>query len=151
MISKNILSHEYFSRMSKALVQASANRPTLVIDKKHLDDNLDALLSIIQTDFDYRIVAKSLPSVPLLKYIMQRSGSNRLMSFHLPFLFHIVEHLPQADILLGKPMTVACARQFYKWHQSLTGSSFNPKKQLHWLVDSLERLQQYQVLARELD
>jgi D-serine deaminase-like pyridoxal phosphate-dependent protein len=137
--------------MSKALVQAGANRPTLVIDKKHLDDNLDALLSIIQTDFDYRIVAKSLPSVPLLKYIMQRSGSNRLMSFHLPFLFHIVEHLPQADILLGKPMPVACARQFYKWHQSLTGSSFNPKKQLHWLVDSLERLQQYQVLARELD
>ena len=82
---------------------------------------------------------------------MQRSGSNRLMSFHLPFLLHVAEHLPQADILLGKPMPVASARQFYQWHQSLADSSFAPEKQLHWLVDSLERLQQYQALAKELN
>ncbi len=151
MTSNNLLSAEYFSQMSQALLQAGAHRPTLVVDKQRLDENLDALLSVIQTGFDYRIVAKSLPSVPLLRYIMQRSGSNRLMSFHLPFLLHVAEHLPQADILLGKPMPVASARQFYQWHQSLADSSFAPEKQLHWLVDSLERLQQYQALAKELN
>lgn len=151
MISKNSLSTEYFSQISQALIQAGAHRPTLVVDKQRLDENLDALLSVIQTGFNYRIVAKSLPSVPLLKYIMERSGSNRLMSFHLPFLLHVVEHLPQADILLGKPMPVASARQFYQWHQSLDTSKFIPKKQLHWLVDSLERLQQYQAFAKELN
>jgi D-serine deaminase-like pyridoxal phosphate-dependent protein len=150
MMLNNPLSTEYFTQMSLALKQSGAHRPTLVVDKQRLDENLDALLSVIQSGFDYRIVAKSLPSVPLLKYLMQRSGSNRLMSFHLPFLLHVVEHIPHADILLGKPMPVASARQFYQWHQSLDSSSFNPKKQLHWLVDSLERLQQYQALAKEL-
>jgi len=153
MIIKNPLSADYFQQMSRALVQAGAHRPTLVVDKQRLDHNLDELLKVIQTGFDYRIVAKSLPSIPLLKYIMQKSGSNRLMSFHLPFLMHVVENLPRADVLLGKPMTVAGARQFYHWLQQQDGNAenFKAEKQLHWLVDSLERLQQYQALAKELN
>ena len=102
-------------------------------------------MDVIQQGFDYRIVAKSLPSIPLLEYIMKRSGSNRLMSFHLPFLFHVVKHLPHADILLGKPMPVTAAQQFYNWHStlgssSLSSSSFKPAEQLHWLVDSFRAL-----------
>jgi len=151
MTSPNPTSADYFHQLSRALVQAGINQPVLIVDKQRLDKNLDHLLHTIQTGFDYRIVAKSLPSIPLLSYIMKKSGSNRLMSFHLPFLLHVVKNLPHADILLGKPMTVAAARQFYQWHQSLNGTSFNPKKQLHWLVDSLERLQQYQALAKELN
>ncbi|CCK76898.1 Hypothetical protein OLEAN_C27220 [Oleispira antarctica RB-8] len=151
MTTATTSSTEYFHNMSLALKDAGAFRPTLVIDKTRLNENLDHLSTVIQSGFDYRIVAKSLPSIPLLKYIMQRSGSNRLMSFHLPFLFHVVKHLPHADVLLGKPMSVAAARQFYQWHQSLDVSSFEPKQQLHWLVDSVERLQQYQALAKELN
>lgn len=149
-IPNTLLSAEYFNSISQALAQAGAYRPTLVVDKQRLDENLNALMSVIQTGFDYRIVAKSLPSVPLLKYIMQRSGSNRLMSFHLPFLLHVVEHLPEADILLGKPMPVAGARQFYQWFESQADSLFVPDQQLHWLVDSVDRLRQYQDLAKDL-
>jgi len=151
MTTATTLSTEYFHSISQALKDAGAFRPTLVVDKTRLDENLDHLLAVMQRGFEYRIVAKSLPSIPLLKYIMQRSGSNRLMSFHLPFLFHVAKHLPHADVLLGKPMPVAAARQFYQWQHSLDGSSFNPQKQLHWLVDSVERLQQYQALAKELN
>ena len=150
MTIATMLSTEYFHNISRALKDAGAFQPTLVVDKVRLDENIDHLLEVIQQGFEYRIVAKSLPSIPLLKYIMQRSGSNRLMSFHLPFLLHVVKHLPYADVLLGKPMPVAAARQFYQWHQSFNSSSFVPQKQLHWLVDSLERLQQYQALAKEL-
>jgi len=151
MTSTNPLSADYFHQLSRALVQAGVHQPALIIDKQRLDTNLDHLLNVIQTGFDYRIVAKSLPSIPLLSYIMEKSGSNRLMSFHLPFLFHVVKNLPHADILLGKPMSVAAARQFYQWHQTLVGTSFNSENQLHWLVDSFERLQQYQALAKELN
>lgn len=151
MTTYNSLSAGYFTQLSQALKQAPANSPTLIVDKQRLDENIDALLSVTETGLDYRIVAKSLPSVPLLKYIMQKTGSNRLMSFHLPFLQHVVKHLPQADILIGKPMPVATANQFYQWYHSLTDSKFTPTKQLHWLVDSLERLQQYQTLAKELN
>lgn len=153
---KQTPSAHYFNEISQALKQAGAHRPTLVIDKQRLDQNLSSLMKVIQTGFDYRIVAKSLPSIPLLKYIMKQSGSNRLMSFHLPFLLHVVKNLPHTDILLGKPMTVSGARQFYQWQQHIQstkeqGYEFQPEKQLHWLVDSLERLKQYQELAKELN
>lgn len=156
MIKTTTLSAEYFQDISKALLESGAFRPTLVIDKTRFDENLKHLMDVIQQGFDYRIVAKSLPSVPLLEYIMERSGSNRLMSFHLPFLFHVVKHLPHADVLLGKPMPIAAAQQFYHWHStlsssSLSSSSFKPAEQLHWLVDSLDRLQQYQELAKRLN
>ena len=150
MTINTFLSAEYFTQLGLALSQAGAYRPTLVVDKQRLDENLDALLAVIQTGFDYRVVAKSLPSVPLLNYILQRSGSNRLMSFHIPFLKHVVEHIPTADILLGKPMPVAGVREFYQWHNTLSDSRFDTHKQLHWLVDSVERLKQYQALAKEL-
>ena len=63
MKKNTLLSAEYFSQVSKALVQAGAHRPTLVVDKQRLDENLDTLLAVIQTGFDYRIVAKSLPAI----------------------------------------------------------------------------------------
>ena len=50
-----------------------------------------------------RLVEKSLPSPGLLSYIGQRAGTQRLMSFHQPFLNHDAQVYPQSDILLGKP------------------------------------------------
>lgn len=147
---------KYFSLLSQALIQSGVHQPTIVVDKQRLDENLDALLSVMQTGIDYRIVAKSLPSVPFIKYLMQRSGSNRLMSFHLPFLLHVAQNIPSADVLLGKPMTVSGARQFYQHQKAFTSlnkhpETFNTETQLHWLIDSLDRLKQYQALAKELN
>ncbi len=143
-------SKEYFPGLSHALARDGAFQPTLVVDKQRLDHNIEQLLAIIEQGFDYRIVAKSLPSLPLLKYIMARTGSCRLMSFHLPFLTHVVEHIPNADILLGKPMPVESVRQFYLWYARHPELKFDPTKQLQWLVDSTERLGQYQLLSDEL-
>lgn len=142
----------YFQNLSHALQQAGCCAPTLVIDKERLDRNIDQLINVLNRGFDYRIVAKSLPSVPLLQYIMRRTGTHRLMSFHLPFLMHLVEHLPAADILLGKPMPVAAARRFYQWHAAQTANvCFSPEMQLQWLIDNNDRLRQYELLAQGLN
>lgn len=142
----------YFSALSAALQQANVARPTLVIDKQRLDHNIDQMLDILNRGFAYRIVAKSLPSVPLLDYLMRRTGSNRLMCFHLPFMMQLVEHFPAADILLGKPMPVAAAERFYRWYQDHAEFlCFDPELQLQWLIDTPERLQQYQALAQRLN
>ncbi|UXD88079.1 DSD1 family PLP-dependent enzyme [Thalassolituus hydrocarboniclasticus] len=142
----------YFQNLTRDLQQAGICTPTLVIDKERLDRNIDHLIDVLNRGFDYRIVAKSLPSVPLLQYIMRRTGTQRLMSFHLPFLMHLVEHIPAADILMGKPMPIAAARHFYQWHSQQTSSMcFAPELQLQWLIDSNERLQQYASMARELN
>lgn len=141
----------YFQNLTHALQQAGVCTPTLVIDKERLDRNTDHLIDVLNRGFDYRIVAKSLPSIPMLQYIMRRTGSTRLMSFHLPFLMSLIEHIPTADILLGKPMPVCAARHFYHRHGQQTSMSFAPELQLQWLIDSPQRLEQYEQLAQELN
>ena len=151
MTAETSMSELYFQDLTQALHKAGVTTPTLVIDKQRLDHNIDQLIQTLNQGFNYRIVAKSLPSVPLLQYIMRRTGTQRLMSFHLPFLMHLAEQIPAADILMGKPMPVAAARHFYQWHERQTANlCFSPEHQLQWLIDSPERLQQYADLARQL-
>ena len=139
---------DYFRQLSAALDAVGQSKPTLVVDRQLLDANLETLLSHINGRFDYRIVVKSLPSVPLLELVMQASGSNRLMLFHQPFINKVAERFPQADILLGKPMPVAAAHNFYR---QFSGGAFKPQRQLHWLVDTAKRVAQYDELARQIN
>ncbi len=81
-----------------------------------------------------------------MNYIAQRAGTQKLMSFHQPFLNHDAQVFPQSDILLGKPLPVRSAELFYQTHKG----PFDPAKQLQWLLDGPERLQQYLALAQGL-
>jgi D-serine deaminase-like pyridoxal phosphate-dependent protein len=78
---------------------------------------------------------------------MQASGSNRLMLFHQPFVNEVTVQFPHADVLMGKPMPVAAARNFYR---QFAGGEFVPAQQLRWLLDTPERVVQYAALATEL-
>lgn len=145
------MSTHYFGQISNALHQSGIAYPVLVVDKARLDHNIACLKKTLDKGFDYRIVAKSLPSIPMLRYIMSQTDTNRLMCFHLPFLMHVVESLPDADILLGKPMTAAGVKRFYHWYQTHAENlNFDPDKQLQWLVDSESRLQAYEAAAQLL-
>jgi D-serine deaminase-like pyridoxal phosphate-dependent protein len=137
----------YFGELSAALDKAALAKPSLVVDRSRLLENIRTLVGHMQGRFDYRIVAKSLPSLPLLGTVMEVSGSNRLMLFHQPFINQVAVKFPDADVLLGKPMPVAAARNFY--HQ-FSGGSFDPRRQLRWLLDTPQRVSQYDELARAL-
>jgi len=138
---------DYFVDLSQALDRAGIARPVMVIDKQKLKQNVQVMRSHIGQRFAYRIVAKSLPSVDLIKAVMAEANTSRLMLFYQPFANQIAEQIPHADILFGKPMPVAAAHNFYR---QLRGN-FNPAKQLQWLIDSPQRLQQYADLAKQLD
>ncbi|WP_067521787.1 alanine racemase [Endozoicomonas ascidiicola] len=143
--------HErYFQNLDKVLKNSGICQPTLVIDKQRLDQNIDHLKSVVDRGFDYRIVAKSLPSIPMLRYIMERTGTRRLMSFHIPFLIQVAKEIPEADVLLGKPMPISAVNAFYQWYLSAQGA-FDQQSQLQWLVDSVERLQEYEHFAKQHD
>ncbi len=137
----------YFRALSAALDTAGQSKPTLVVDRELLLANIRTLKAHISDRFAYRIVVKSLPSIPLLETIMQLTGSKRFMSFHQPFLNRIAIQFPQADILLGKPMPVMAARNFYR---QFPGGDFDPQRQLRWLLDTPERIVQYDELAQGL-
>jgi D-serine deaminase-like pyridoxal phosphate-dependent protein len=137
----------YFQQLSAALNEAGIARPSLVVDRDRLLQNVRTLMGHIDGRFHYRIVAKSLPSLPLLGTVMEASGSNRLMLFHQPFINQVARRYPHADVLLGKPMPVAAARNFY---QQFDGGDFQPQRQLRWLLDTPERVAQYAELAQQL-
>ncbi|MCZ6828799.1 MAG: DSD1 family PLP-dependent enzyme [Gammaproteobacteria bacterium] len=135
-----------FQALSAALDRAGLARPTLVIDKQKLLANADVLKQHLAGKYHYRVVAKSLPSLPLLQAVMTRTHTRRLMVFHQPFLNLIARELPDTELLLGKPMPVAAAARFYEHHRN---PEFDAREQLQWLVDSGARLQQYAELARQ--
>ena len=135
----------YFSRLQAALQAEGELLPRLIVDLDRLDHNIDqAVAFAAQAGKALRLVEKSLPSFQLLDYIARRAGTRRLMSFHQPFLNLDAQHWPDADILLGKPLPAALAERFYQLHQG----GFDPQRQLQWLIDAPERLQQYLALAQ---
>ncbi|MDC0661047.1 DSD1 family PLP-dependent enzyme [Marinobacter sp. SS21] len=141
---------DYFQALSTAAAAHNQYRPLMIVDEQRLLANLDTLTDRLAGQYHYRIVAKSLPSVELLQLLMARAGTERLMVFHQPFLTQVAHHIPQADVLLGKPMPVQAARQFYQEFFASGDPRFQPARQLQWLVDSPHRLAQYRQLAEEL-
>ena len=138
---------DYFLRISNALKEHVLGRPAIVVDKARLIENVDVIRRHLENRFQFRIVAKSLPSIPLIKEVMDRAETNKLMVFHLPFLTAVAQQIPNADVLMGKPMPMNAVRTFYRLAPS---SGFDASKQLQWLVDNPVRMQQYARLGEEL-
>ncbi len=135
----------YFASLQQALRAAGLFKPTLVIDRPRLLANLDEVLGHLPESLKYRIVVKSLPAVGLVDAVMQRSASHRLMVFHQPFMTVAAARWPSCHMLLGKPMPAGSLSAFY---QSLSGQRFDAATQVEWLIDSMDRLLQYEQFAR---
>jgi D-serine deaminase-like pyridoxal phosphate-dependent protein len=121
----------------------------MVLDLDVLDENLRELNRNMADPKRFRLVVKSLPSIDLIRYVLEQTKTRKAMVFHRPFLNLVVEEFPETDVLLGKPFPVQAARIFYAKLRDT--SRFDPAKNLQWLIDSHERLLQYQQLARDLD
>ncbi len=136
----------YFRALNETLKRQGPARPVLILDLDRLDRNIAVLRESIRAPKYFRVVAKSLPSIPLLRYVFEHAQTNRVMSFHEPFLSQVAEQLRGSQVLLGKPMPVRSAAQFY----ADLKSSFDPSRQLQWLIDTPERLEEYRALAERL-
>lgn len=136
----------YFADLDALLKAQGPARPCLVLDLDRLDHNLAVFGRDLHPSKQWRVVAKSLPSIKLLDYVMRRHGTQRLMAFHQPFLNLQAQAFPASDLLLGKPMPVQAAAAFYQTHRG----PFDPARQLQWLVDTPERVTEYRALARGL-
>lgn len=137
----------YFQSLGAALGEAGVARPVLVIDKARLDHNIDQLKRVIARGFRYRVVAKSLPSVPLLRYVFERCGTQSLMCFHMPFMLQLLDALPESDVLLGKPMPVRALDDFEAW-ACASNVPEHAYARVQWLIDDVSRLERYESFAR---
>ncbi|MBI3171523.1 MAG: DSD1 family PLP-dependent enzyme [Hydrocarboniphaga effusa] len=135
----------YFAGIQSALARAGLFRPTLVVDRERLAQNLARLRQHLPANKKYRVVAKSLPSLPLLREVRAATGTDRLMIFHQPHLNLVAQQMPDAQVLLGKPMPVGAAQRFFDQYQP---GVFDAMRQIEWLVDTPQRIDEYRQLAR---
>lgn len=138
---------DYFLNLQSALKNAGIAAPTLVIDRARLNQNIDTLKSHLPDGMSYRIVAKSLPSIGLLTHIAERARTDRLMTFNQPMLNELSVAMPQASQLVGKPLPVQAARNYF---DALPAEYSAAAENIQWLVDSPERIAQYSDLAESL-
>ena len=104
----------YFKKLNETLKQYKRAVPSLIVDLDILDKNLEKLKQTLNNPSQFRIVVKSLPSIELIQYVMQKTGSKKLMVFHQPFLSMFSEISDNSvDILMGKPMPVKNAAFYY--------------------------------------
>ncbi|PAU81829.1 hypothetical protein CK501_01365 [Halovibrio salipaludis] len=134
----------YFQALQSALIDAGVAGPTLVVDRARLDANIDTLMGHLPEGMGYRIVAKSLPSPKLLAHVRERTGSDKLMTFNQPMLKALGELMPDADQLLGKPLPEAAVRAHFS---QLPDPRQQALDRIQWLVDTPQRLAQYERLA----
>ena len=136
---------EYFRSIQSALAHAGLFRPTLVIDRERLARNLARLKSHLPPNKKYRVVAKSLPSLGLIREVRAAMNTNRLMVFHQPHLNVVAAQMPDAELLLGKPMPIGAAKHFFEHYKP---GSFDAARQIEWLVDTPQRIAEYRELAQ---
>lgn len=139
---------DYFTKLSAALKEQGLMRPTLVIDQDRLDANIATMKSHLPDGMGCRIVVKSLPSIEMVKHVMELAETEKLMVFDLSFLNDIARDIPKADVLFGKPMPVSLADSFY---EDFKGGAFAPSEQVQWLIDTPERLREYAKMAERRD
>ncbi|MGR6431688.1 alanine racemase [Rhizobium sp. PAMB 3174] len=137
----------YFERLGTALREAGIFRPTLVLDRDRLDGNIDVLLRGKPRGLPLRLVDKSLPSIPLLSHLMARTGTTRIMSFHLPVTLAVLEAFPDADILYGKPLPAGALASLLS--QAGADEAERLVARTVFLVDTVERLDAFARLAAE--
>ncbi|KCZ57721.1 alanine racemase [Hyphomonas chukchiensis] len=137
----------YFLDVQKALIATGIAQPTMVVDKARLNANIDTLKGFLPAGMNYRIVAKSLPSLGLIQHIRERTGTDRLMTFNLPMLLELSQAMPEANQLLGKPLPVVAAKHYF---EQLPADYSGAADNVQWLVDTPERLAQYADLAEQV-
>lgn len=141
----------YFATLARALRRSGratdAVTPVLVLDRDRLQANLRHILAAKSARMPLRVVAKSLPSLPLLELIAREAQTTRQMVFNLPYLLRQAADMPGHDLLLGKPLPAGAAQAFYQQHAR---GAFDPGRQLQWLIDTPGRLAEYRDLARAL-
>jgi hypothetical protein len=98
----------YFQGLSDELKRTNADGPSLIIDLDRLDHNLAEIAKVTGNRYQFRATTKSLPSVGLLRYILRKMNSNRVMAFHPNLMRSWLGRLTEdTEVLMGKTVPVA--------------------------------------------
>ena len=140
-----------FNAWNQTLRHQAAGRETAFVDLDAVDHNLKVVGGALGGNINLRLVAKSLPCLDLLEYMMNTACTNRVMAFAEGMVRELLLRFGgEVDILLGRPAAVDAARRTFK---ALEGQARgdNPASGVRWLIDTTERMTEFAQLARERD
>jgi D-serine deaminase-like pyridoxal phosphate-dependent protein len=135
----------YFGQLAKDLTAAGIGTPQILIDLDRLDVNANAIAAGAGPD-RYRIVEKSLPSLDLLDYVRSRTGTDRFLVLHLPFLPAILDKFSAAEVLVGKPQPIAAVKQFFAQVTDRAAAL----ARVRFLADTAERAEELAAFAAQM-
>ena len=131
-----------FAAWNELLRAHGPGKPVVLLDLDALDRNVEAVRRLAPRGLAVRVVAKSLPSVPLLERVLGGLHTHRLMVFD-DSLGVLADAFPRADFLLGKPFPVRLAASLLAERPLLA-------QRARWLIDTPARLAEYADLAHGL-
>ncbi len=137
----------YFEQIAADLNAMGIGTPRLFIDLDRLDANAAKILAEVGVE-RYRIVEKSLTSLELLAYVKERTGAEKFMVLHLPFLPPILDAFPNADVLIGKAQPTPAVETLINTFDRVDWPSVASRVQ--FIADSRARLDELTALARRL-
>ena len=136
----------YYDALAAELRAHAPSRPLALLDLDRLDANLAAVRAQLKPPQRLRLVTKSLPSLELILYALERSGASGLMVFHAPFLPDLLRATaPDVDLLLGKPVSSAEAAELYDAIGA--DAAETASRRIQWLVSDAAMLDDYLALA----
>lgn len=134
----------YFVALNAAVKDLGA--PAVVVDRVRLEANALSIVERVRAaKLGLRLVVKSLPCLALLDALEAgtRAGElRRYMAFNTSMVAALWARDPAADVLLGKPMPIAAVRALHA-----TAPAWGTRTQ--WLIDTQERLAEYDAFAQE--
>lgn len=135
---------EQFGAWNLELREKAPGRDVTVLNLDAVDHNVGVVKGLLGPGIALRIVTKSLPSLELIAYLMEKAGTRRLMAFSEGMLRALIDRFgSRVDILLGRPAPVEAAQRAFADGRSAT-------RNVRWLVDTKERLLEYKELADTL-
>jgi D-serine deaminase-like pyridoxal phosphate-dependent protein len=144
-LGDNLPTGDYFNQLGADLTAAGIGTPRVVIDVDRLDANADSIASEIGRA-RYRIVEKSLPSLDLLDHIRTRTGTDKFLLLHLPFLPALLAQFPTAQVLVGKNQPINAVKTFFDG-LATSADRADAAARVTFLVDGPTRLSELVTLA----
>jgi len=129
-----------FALWDRALRHRGQSLPCLVLDRERYLENLALARSRAQPGTGLRVVAKSLASLPMLDLAIEQLGALGVMTFSATMVQDLLQHRPDLEQLMGKPLPVGAAAQVLAGQEKAV-------EQVIWLIDTARRAQQYAELA----
>ncbi len=132
-----------FAMWNERLRRQSLGGDVAILDLDAVDRNIELVRKKVDRRFALRLVTKSLPSKNLIRYLMDKLDTTRLMVFSERNLVTLLGLEEPIDIMLGVPLPVATAHKILK--------SKPLAEQVKWLIDTPRRLNEYLAVALQMD